>query len=111
MEVKTTPYKRCDVVKVTGRIDSATAPELAAAFDAINEAGRYKIVFDMSDVDFISSAALRVMVNTQKTCKRYKRGELVLAGVPKRIYETLDLVGFVILFHFFEDVTAAVGNF
>ena len=111
MEISTTPYKHCDLIAVTGRIDSLTAPQLAEAMDAIMEAGRYKIVFDVSGIDYMSSAGLRILINVQKTCKRYNRGELVLARVPERIYEALELAGFVPLFRFFDDVTTAVGNF
>ena len=64
----------------------------------------------MSGVEFLSSAGLRVLIDVQKTCKRWNRGELVLANVPQRIYETLDLAGFVPLFKFFDDVVEAVGS-
>lgn len=111
MEVTTKQFKRCDLIKATGRIDSHTAPRLAEAFEAINEASRFKIVFDMSGVDFISSAGLRVMLGAQKTCKRWNRGELVLASVPQRICEALDLAGFVPLFKIFDGVVEAVGSF
>ncbi len=43
---------------------------------------RYRIVFNMENVDFISSAGLRVLISTQKTCKRYNRGELALNEPP-----------------------------
>ncbi len=111
LEVTTNQYKRCDLVKATGRIDSQTSPQLADAFDAINGAGRFKVVFDMSDVEYISSAGLRVMINVQKTCKRWNRGEVVLAGVPQKIYGALDLAGFVPLFKIYKDVHEAVGSF
>jgi anti-sigma B factor antagonist len=111
MEITTKKYKRCDLVQASGRIDSDTAPQLAEAFNAIIEDGRFNIVFDMSDVDFISSAGLRVMIDVQKTCKQRNRGEMVLANVPERIYEALDLAGFVPLFKFFDDVVDAVGSF
>ena len=111
MKVTTNQFKRCDLVKVKGRIDSYTAPELANALEAINQAGRFKIVLDMSEVEYISSAGLRVLISAQKTCKRWNRGEVVLAQVPKRIYDALDLAGFVPLFKIFDDVTEAVGSF
>jgi anti-sigma B factor antagonist len=111
LEITTDQFKRCDLVKVAGRIDSHTAPQLADVFNAINEAGRFKIVFDMSGVEYISSAGLRVMINVQKTCKRWNRGELVLANVPERIYGALSLTGFVPLFRIFDNVTEAVGSF
>ncbi len=111
MEATTTHYKHCDLVKVTGRVDSQTAPQLAEALDAITNAGRFKIAMDMNEIDFMSSAGLRVLINTQKVCKRFNRGEVVLAMVPQRIYEALDLAGFVPLFSFYDDITTAVGHF
>jgi anti-sigma B factor antagonist len=111
MEVTTKQFKRSDLVKATGRIDSQTAPQLAEVFDAITEADRFRIVFDMSGVEFLSSAGLRVLINVQKACKRWNRGELVLANVSQRIQETLDLAGFVPLFRFSDDVLEAVGSF
>ena len=111
MEVTTHPYKRCDVVAASGRVDSQTAPQLETVFQEILDAGRFNIVFDINDVDFVSSAGLRVMIAVQKTCKKWNRGELVLANVPQRIYETLDLAGFVPLFQIHDDVLEAVGSF
>ena len=96
---------------VLSRIDSQTAPQLAEVFDAITDADRFKIVFDMSGVEFLSSAGLRVLINVQKTCKRWNRGEVVLANVTQWIQETLDLAGFVPLFRFSDDVLEAVGSF
>ncbi len=111
MEVITKQFKRCDLVAVTGRIDSGTAPQLAEALDEINKADRFKIVLDMSGVDFISSAGLRVLISVQKACKRWNRGGLLLASVPQRIYDAMDLAGFVPLFNLFDDITEAVGSF
>lgn len=111
MEVNTEQYKRCDLVTASGRIDSQTAPELEVAFQAIQDAERYNIVFDMGAVDFVSSAGLRVMIATQKSCKRWNRGELALVNVPPRILETLDLAGFVPLFQIYDTLVDAVGSF
>ena len=111
MEITITPYKHCDLVKVKGRVDSATAPQLLEALNAKVESGRYKIILDFSELDFISSAGLRVMISIQKICKRYNRGEVVLASVPANIYSALDLAGFTTFFKIFNDVLAAVGSF
>lgn len=110
MEVTVTEYKNCDLIKATGRIDSATAPQLAEAMDSVTDQGRYKVVFDLSDVEYMSSAGLRVLISTQKTCKRYNRGELILACLPERVYNALDLAGFVQLFRIYDDLTEAVAN-
>ncbi len=111
MEITTTQHKRCDVVKAVGRIDSQTASELAQVFDSIIDAGRFNIVFDMQDVDYISSAGLRVLIDVQKTCKRWNRGKVVLVNVNPSVREVLDLVGFEPLFQSFDDLASAVGSF
>jgi anti-sigma B factor antagonist len=111
MEISTTQHKRCDVVKASGRVDSSTAPELEQALNAITNAGRYKVVLDMSDITFMSSKGWWVLIDTQKTCKRYRRGELVLVNVRSEIRSSLDLVGMGSYFKIYNDVTEAVGSF
>ncbi|HEX7557166.1 MAG TPA: STAS domain-containing protein [Leptolinea sp.] len=111
MEVTTTQFKRCDVIHVEGRVDSSTAPQLNIAFDALILSSRCHIVLDFSKVSFMSSAGLRVLINAQKACKRYNRGEVVLAAIPPNIASALELAGFIPLFSIFSDVTAAVGSF
>ena len=109
MDISYTRYKHCDLVKPEGRVDSATAPQLAKSLDDITKAGRFKIVLDLSGVDVMSSAGLRVLISTQKTCKRYNRGEIVLAAVPKRIHDAFELAGFIPLFRFYDNALDAVG--
>jgi anti-sigma B factor antagonist len=111
MDVSITQYKRCDVIKMTGRVDSNTAPKLQEGLNSIIDAGRFKIVFDMTEVYFMSSKGWWVLIDAQKKCKRYKRGELVLTNICKEIRDSLDLVGMGSYFKTFEDVTAGVANF
>lgn len=111
MEITTSMLKRCVLVAVEGRIDSATAPNLQAALDRLTDEGNYKIVLDLSAVEFISSAGLWVLVTIQKKCKRFNRGEVVLSGLAERIHAALELAGFIPYFKIFEDTTTAVGNF
>lgn len=111
MEVKTTLMKRCALFTVSGRIDSSTSPDLQMALNSVIEDGNYKLVLDLTQVDFISSAGLWVLVNAQKKCKRFNRGELTLAAIPKRIHDALDLAGFIPYFKMFENSTKAVGSF
>lgn len=111
MEITTSQFKHCDVVKVTGRVDSATASQLADEFTRIHDRGHYKIVMDFTSLDFISSAGLRVLISTLKNCRRYNRGDLLLAGMPENIYSVFDLAGFTSIFKIYDDVLTAVGSF
>ncbi len=111
MEISTTQYKHCDVLTLKGRIDSSTAPQFEQAIKATTDMSRFKIVLDMSGLEFMSSAGLRVLVNAQKICKRYNRGEVVLTGIPPNIKSALDLSGFTALFKVYEDKLTAVASF
>lgn len=111
MEITTKRLRRCELVTAKGRIDSATVKELAQVLDSLKQAGRYKIVFNMKDVSYISSAGLSELIATQNDCKKIGRGELVLAEVPLRVQEALDLVGLKPLFKVYESETEAVGSF
>jgi anti-anti-sigma factor len=111
MEINTTEFKHCYLVKASGRVDSATAPQLAEALETAQKSGHYKLVLDLSGVDYMASSGLRVLINVQKNSRRYNRGELVLACVTPRVYSALDLAGFIPYFKLFDDITTAVGNF
>jgi anti-sigma B factor antagonist len=111
MEITTKQFKSCDLVAVKGRIDSSTAPQLSEALEGITGDGRYKIVLDMSDLEYMSSAGFRALLTSQRVCKRYNRGEIVLAVVPERVQDALELAGFTELFKTYNDTVEAVGNF
>jgi len=111
MEITTTQLGQCDLVKAVGKIDSQTAPQAAEAFRAITDAGRFRIVFDMSEVEYLSSAGLRVLMDAQKTCKKRNGGELVLSGVSPEVYSEMDMVGFLPLFKITANTTEAVDSF
>ena len=111
MEVSTEQLRRCDLVTVVGRIDASTVKDLSQALSKIKEAGRYKIILNLKDVTFISSAGLSELIDTQKTCKQLMRGELVLVEVSPRVKEALELAGLTPLFKMYDSDTEAVGSF
>ncbi|MBC8446324.1 MAG: STAS domain-containing protein [Chloroflexi bacterium] len=111
MEISSSGLKRCDLVTLSGRIDSSTAPKVEEVLKRITDAGRFRIVLDMSGVDFTSSAFLRVLIKYLKLCKRWNRGDVRLAALTPRIADVLDLAGLMPLFRTFDDATLAVGSF
>jgi anti-sigma B factor antagonist len=110
MDFTVTEYKRCDVVKTVGRIDSYTAPEMEAAFNKLLEKGRYSLVFDTSEITFISSAGWWALIRVQKACKQLNRGELVLVKLDAKIKDSMNLVGIGQYFRIFDNLTEAVGS-
>ena len=111
MEIIHKEFKRVDLVSVSGRVDSNTAPDLESTFRGINDAGRFRIVLDMSNLEYISSAGLRVLVSTLKNCRRYNRGDLRLASLSDRITGVMEMAGLDVLYKIYPDTTEAVGSF
>jgi anti-sigma B factor antagonist len=110
MDITTTAFNRCDVIKMTGRVDTYSAPKLQEAMDELINDGHYNIVFDMSGVDFLSSKGLWVLTETQKKTKKHN-GRLVLTNTNEKIRGSFELVGMGGYFDIFDDMTAAVGSF
>ena len=111
MEITTKEFKHCHLLAVEGRVDSATAPQFGQKLDGLIADGVFKIVIDMEKLEFMSSAGFRALLATQRQCKRYNRGEVLLASVPVRIREALELAGFTELFKIYPEPLEAVGSF
>ena len=76
---------------IEGRIDTLTAPELEKAFSDAEPASD-KVIFDMSGVDYISSAGMRVIIAVHRTMA--KKEGLVLKGLTKNVKTIINLTGF-----------------
>lgn len=111
MQTVVKEFKHCNVIEIKGRVDSSTAPQLSQTLDKVCDQGHFKLVLDLAGLEYMSSAGFRALLATQRTCKRYNRGEVVLASVPVRIREALELAGFTELFKSYDDALAAVGSF
>ena len=71
---------------ISGRFDAHQVPQVQQEIDAMLAAQTRLIILDLTDVNFVDSSALAVMVRGMKHC-REKKGELVLCGMrqPVRI--------------------------
>ena len=80
------------VLEITGRLDTITAPALDKT---INEnLGEIKsLILDFKNVEYISSAGLRVLLSTQK--KLQQRGTMKLKNVREEVMEVFEITGFV----------------
>ena len=110
VKITTKEYKRVDLIQVDGRIDSSTAPQLEQALTKIIDEGRYRIVVDLSETDFMSSAGLREIVTALKKAKR-GAGDLRLAQPSDRVREVLEMAGLDTIFRIFSTQAEAVGSF
>ena len=79
------------VLVVSGRLDTQTAPELESELDA-SLAGVKELVFDFANLEYVSSAGLRVILKAQKAMNA--QGSMKLTGVNDSIMEVFDITGF-----------------
>ncbi|HZQ09587.1 MAG TPA: STAS domain-containing protein [Anaerolineae bacterium] len=110
--VNSKQLKRVDLVEVGGRVDSNTAPQFEAAVQKIIDDGRSRLVVDLTSVEYMSSAAFRVLISALKQVKKGARhGDVRLAGVSQKLMDTFKLGGFDDLFKFYDTPEEAVGSF
>ena len=109
-QIETHELKRCVLVTLRGRIDSSKAPIVEATLKEQIEADHYRFVVDMSEVEFVSSAFLRVLISASKSVRRFNRGDIYLANMPPRIKDVFDLAGLLPLFKIFDSQVEAVGS-
>lgn len=76
---------------VKGRLETITAPELEAVVK--NELGGVtELVFDFTELEYVSSAGLRVLLTAQKIMA--KQGEMKVIHVNEIVSEIFDITGF-----------------
>ena len=91
MNLTVTSENKIYTIAVSGRIDTLTAPELESKFREIeNDAD--KLIFDMSEVEYISSAGMRVIVAAHRAMA--PQDGLVLKGLTKNVSTIINLTGF-----------------
>lgn len=97
------------IVEVEGSIDSKTAPDLQQSIlEIIDET--HKIILDLSQVSFVSSAGLRVLLLVYRQLKA-KDGKVVLVGVSEEIKEVMFMTGFINFFEINSTTEEAIQNF
>ena len=79
------------ILKIIGRLDTTTAPELEATIDGC-AAGIKELVLDCSALEYVSSAGLRVILKAQKLMNA--QGTMKLTNVNETIMEVFDITGF-----------------
>lgn len=100
------------ILRPTKRIDSSTAKSFEEQASALVEAGPKKVIIDLSGLDYISSAGLRVVLTTAKRVKA-EGGGLTLSGVQNNVKDVFEVSGFASIFGMHasvEDALAALGR-
>lgn len=95
MNVKIEKKPDLTVAELSGDLDGSTA--LQAQIQVVSAIGQdTRLILDMSKVDFMSSAGLRMLLGLQRQLSA--KGRLVLTGLSEQIHDTMSITGFLELF-------------
>jgi anti-anti-sigma factor len=112
MDITTQEFKDSELVTVSGRIDSKTAPKLEEALLGLIEAGKKNLIVNLKGTEYISSAGLKALLSAlMKSRKKIPRGDVVISEITPDLKGNFELVGFDRLFTFYDEDIEAVGSF
>jgi anti-sigma B factor antagonist len=81
------------IITIKGRLDAATAPAADDAIKKIMEEDHRRVLFNLNDLEYLSSGGLRVILGVSKALKR-KEGKLVLCSLHHFVKEIFEVSGF-----------------
>jgi len=110
MELSSSQQGDVTVVKITGSVDALTAGEATTFLETQVKQGHLKLVTDLSDVEYMSSAGLRTLLTTLKQV-RQSEGDLRIAGAQENVKKVLEMAGLTSIMKSFDDIKTAVGSF
>lgn len=97
MDIKASLTQDCLVISISGELDTTTTPELEAVLAQESQSNPKTYIFDLADMDYISSVGLRVFLANLKKVKG-AGGRMLLAGLNEEVQEVFDMAGFASLF-------------
>ncbi|SDK58805.1 STAS domain-containing protein [Maridesulfovibrio ferrireducens] len=100
MELSSKKVENALIVGMKGRLDALTSPNFEDAICKFIREGEIRIVFDLGDLDYISSAGLRAILSTAKRLKA-EDGAIAFANITGMISEVFEISGFGSMFNIY----------
>jgi anti-anti-sigma factor len=93
MEISSTVMDQYTVVRIEGNLDTNTAPAAQEHLEELRAGGADTVVMDLSSMDYISSAGLRILLVASKKL-RGTGGQLRMFALNETVQEIFDISGF-----------------
>lgn len=97
------------IIAPNGRLDSNTSTTLEKTLAAQLDRGQRWLYLDMSDVEYIASSGLKVLVSAWRRAHE-RDGDVTLSNLRPRLMEIFEMVGFDMLFEIFPDIDTALAT-
>src|SRR5437868_7024102 len=109
LRIETMPLQGCaTLMRLKGNLDAHTYPSLELALSSLYSKGTYAIVVDMSDLDYMASAGVGVLIGALSRT-RENRGDNLLMNPRPAVEGVLELVGLRELFNIVADKARAMA--
>ena len=99
----------CRIIYVYGSLDANTGYILQEEIDKALAAGVINFIFDLEDLNYISSQSIGIFGNLKDTVKPYK-GDVAMYGLRGKVLEMFSLLGFTSYFIVTNDIYEAIGE-
>lgn len=110
MEMTTRLHGDVNVLELTGRFDTNTAPPVAAWLDQVSSMPGARVLVNLAHTTFVDSTALATLVQALKRCQQYK-GTLLLCGMRRPVYMIFELTRLDKAFSIYPDEEQAMQAF
>ena len=110
LEMELTGTDDIAVLKLAGQIDSYTAEEISKIIETHINNGNFKVIVDLTNVDYLDSAGLSALINAKTKLGKHT-GDLRIVGLKGKAKEVFDLAGLTELFNLFESREKAFEDF
>lgn len=109
MDITSASKDSATVLAISGRIDTATAPELEQNINREIDRGHRKILLNFTGVSYISSGGLRVLLATAKKLKA-PEDRFGICGLTPEVQKILKLAGFTSIFSIYPSEGEALAG-
>jgi anti-anti-sigma factor len=96
MEIAVSDAGEVKVVRIEGKLDTQTSPNVQVQLTQLIDQGATKIVVNFEKLVYISSAGLRILLAVAKQLKGIS-GELRICGLNELVQEVFDISGFTMI--------------
>jgi len=104
------PRGLVQLIRLSGSLDMYSFPRLEAQLNVCFQQGRYCVVLDCDELDYIGSAGLGALIGFARQAREHQ-GDVGLLNVPDRIYKIIELLGFTKVLHVHSTEADAVASF
>ncbi len=107
MENRKEQHGNTTIFYLKGRLDGVSSPQIQEEISKLLEHGTQNLILDCSDLEYMSSAGIRVLLQSYYQTTK-KKGKIALTSVPKSIEQTLYITGFLSYFRMYNTLQDAL---